>query len=137
MADDIDIKLDGMERLISRLRALDAFAAPVARRLLNRSAYAAQAEIQKRTPVVTGTLRRSMATMVDPAEFPTFAKVGTNLSYARFIEFGERINPITREVEKRKAGPARMLRDGAQAAVVAIRTAVAQAARELEAAWRR
>ena len=136
MSEDLHISVVGLERLIGKLGDFDTLFAPVAKNLLNRSALAVQGEAMKTTPVVTGHLRRSLTVHIDEAPFPTFAKVGSNLVYAPFIEFGERSDPRSSATIKRKAGPARMLRGGAQTARSLIEAAIERAKEELQARWR-
>jgi len=136
LSEDLHISVVGLERLLTKLGDFDALLAPVAKNLLNRSALAVQGEAMKRTPVVTGHLRRSMTVNIDPAPFPRFAKVGSNLVYAPFIEFGTRSDPRSSASVLRKAGPARMLRGGAVAARGLIEAAIERAKEELKARWR-
>lgn len=132
MAEDIHIDAPDLDGLIAKLGGFEAVFGPVASNLLHRSALGVQAEVMPRTPVRTGNLRRRITVAVDPAPYPTFATVGTNLIYAPFIEFGERKGGAI----KRKAGPARMLRDGATAAAGVIAAAIERAKEEIAAKWR-
>lgn len=134
MAEDIHIDAPDLESFIAKLGGFDAAFGPIASNLLHRSALGVQAEAMKRTPVLTGHLRRSEVVAVDPAPYPTFATIGTNLVYAGFIEFGERA--AKGGTVKRKAGPARMLRDGATAASGLIVEAIEAAKREIAAKWK-
>ena len=72
------LPMPDFERLVGQpLRdALDASGADVQR-------YAKQ-----RAPVHTGALRNSINVEVDPSTVPMWASVGTNLIYARSVEFG-------------------------------------------------
>lgn len=134
---EISGSIEGLDRLQSALRRVPAQVGPVARRLLERATLAVQKEAMARTPVVTGHLRRSLTTAIDPAPAPTWGKVGSNLVYAPFIEFGERHDRRAKGgIVRRKAGPARMLRGGFEAAQGTIRAAVAQAGEEIKALWR-
>ena len=135
MSEDLHISVVGLERLLTKLGDFDGLLATVAKNLLNRSALAVQGEAMKTTPVVTGHLRRSMTVHIDAAPFPTFAKVGSNLVYAPFIEFGERSDPRSSAPVLRRAGPARMLRGGAVAARGLIEAAIERAKAELKARW--
>ena len=138
MSEDLHITVVGLERLLNKLGTFSGMAAygDVAKNLLNRSALAVQGEAMPRTPVKQGHLRRSETVTIDPAPFPTFAKVGSNLAYAPFIEFGTRSDPRSSAPVLRKAGPARMLRGGAVAARGLIEAAIERAKEELQARWR-
>lgn len=107
---------------------------PALRRMLLRCALAVQAKAMERTPVKTGTLRRSETVSVDAAPIPAWSKVGTNVVYARYIEYGweEREGHLV----MRKAGPARMFQGGLIAALPEIEAAVTLATAEIGAAWR-
>lgn len=112
--DELRIEVTGLKELIRSCGRYGSTYNGAVRLFLHRAGLAVQAQAMPRTPVVTGTLRRSMAVAVDVSSPPTYADIGTNLPYGRFIEFGERQGPSG--VVRRKAGPARMLRDGGAAA---------------------
>ena len=43
--------------------------------------------------VRTGRLRASITPEIDSSDFPTYAKVGTNVKYASFVEYGHQQEP--------------------------------------------
>lgn len=108
----MDIQVTGLSELTAKFAAFPAVYAATARTFFTRASFEIQSQAQARTPVKTGTLRRSMATMVDPSPFPVWAKVGSIQPYAHFIEEGWRHDPRVRvnggRVFRRR-GPARML----------------------------
>ncbi len=62
---------------------------------MQRSVLEVQGEAQRVTPVVTGTLRRSITTTATPLE----GTVGTNVPYARAVHDGRReVRPVNARV---------------------------------------
>jgi hypothetical protein len=114
MANELQVQVIGLKELIHSMQMFGGDYAREIRTFLHKAGLAVQREAQHRTPVATGTLRRSMAVKVDSSNPPVFAKIGTNMPYGPFIEYGERRGK--RGIIKRRLGPARMLRDGAAAA---------------------
>jgi phage gpG-like protein len=75
--------LDSLTRKLTR-----QFMQQPMRRFFTRAAIAVQSGAKERAPVDTGRLRSSLTYEIDPAALPTWAKVGTNVSYAPFMEYG-------------------------------------------------
>ena len=86
MSMDMKVELVGLEEAMRRLTP-DLYAKPV-RKLLTDASNLLVAEAKHRAPVDTGHLRRSITKEVDSAKVPTWAKVGSNVMYAPFMEFG-------------------------------------------------
>jgi len=80
------LQVEGLERV---LRKVDPklLAGPL-RRFFDRAGITVRNAAAKRAPVDTGRLRASLAYEVDPAPLPLWAKVGTNVEYAPYMEFG-------------------------------------------------
>lgn len=57
-------------------------------RFLNRVAITIQGYARKRAPVDTGRLRNSIGIEIDSSIPPIWAKIGTNVNYARPMEYG-------------------------------------------------
>lgn len=94
----------GFDEFINKLDKLEAGFEKGAVKVLEETGDLAVAETQLRTPVDTGTLRRSMARS-DVEDYSV--SVGSAIHYARYIEEGTRfINPFL------------MLRDGSTVARV-------------------
>ena len=131
---ELSVRVEGLDRLLRKLDGQALLVEPV-RTMLQRSAFQVQREAMARTPRVTGTLQRSMTTFVDPAPIPQFARIGTAIEYGPFIEFGYRRRGG--RIQFRRAGPARMMRDGFAAARGLIDQYVTEAARQVEQLWHR
>ena len=58
------------------------------RRFFTKAAIAVQSGAKERAPVDTGRLRSSLTFEVDSRPLPLWAKVGSNVSYAPFMEYG-------------------------------------------------
>ena len=86
MSMDMKVELVGLEEVMRKLTP-DLYAKPV-RKLLTDASNLLVAEAKHRAPVDTGHLRRSITKDVDSAKVPTWAKVGSNVTYAPFMEFG-------------------------------------------------
>lgn len=83
----IDIDIEGIDELRRKLRS--EVAATPTRKFLQRSGDAIVGKAKPLTPVNTGTLRRSIDKEVSTeTPVPTYVKVGTNVEYAPFVEFG-------------------------------------------------
>lgn len=80
------IKLTGLDEAIN---ALDPDILPIpTRRLLERAGISTQRSARNFAPKDRGGLRRSIAVEVDSANMPRWAKVGSNLEYAKATELG-------------------------------------------------
>lgn len=161
----IAVELEGLDDLRTKLKSKTA-AAP-ARRFLQRVGDDVIAKAKPLTPVNVGTLRRSIDKEVSSeTPVPTWVKVGTNVEYAPFVEFGREPGdrPPYRAIDwwyrrKKSLGPDAdvfaavtaiqdkiervgikekpYLRDGFQAAVPNIQKRVYTLATEIEEAYRR
>jgi hypothetical protein len=69
-------------------RKAKAGADSVIRRGLHRSALAVQREQQLLAPVDEGRLRADIDVEMDSGAIPTWAKIGTKVFYAKFVELG-------------------------------------------------
>jgi len=76
----------GMEKIARKLSG--EFMQRPMRRFFTRAAIAVQSDAKKRAPVDTGRLRSSLTYNIDPRALPLWAKVGTNVTYAPFMEYG-------------------------------------------------
>ena len=83
----IDINVEGIDELRRKLRS--EVAATPTRKFLQRSGDAIIGKAKPLTPVNTGQLRRSIDKEVSTeTPVPTYVKIGTNIEYAPFVEFG-------------------------------------------------
>ena len=81
------MQLVGLEEVASRLRN----AGPIVRNTrkgLHQSGLAVQREAAQLVPGDTGRLRSSIRVEVDRSSNPTWAKVGPNVFYGPYVEFG-------------------------------------------------
>jgi len=80
------VSIVGFERI--KMKLTGEFMQRPMRRFFTKSAIAVQSGAKKLSPVDTGRLRSSITYDIDPAAMPLWAKVGTNVSYAPFMEYG-------------------------------------------------
>jgi hypothetical protein len=83
-----EVKVIGVEGLIKKLDS-SLIAAPM-QNFLQKSAVTVESKTKENTPVDTGRLRSSITHSMDTATVPLWAKVGTNIKYAPFVELGTR-----------------------------------------------
>lgn len=83
---DINVRVEGLEELIRKCDPA-ILAAPL-KRFFDRAAIGVTNLAKQKAPVDTGRLRASLTHETDSATPPMWAKVGTNVMYARFVEFG-------------------------------------------------
>ena len=76
------------------------------RRFFTKAAIAVQSGAKERAPVDTGRLRSSLTYEVDSAALPLWAKVGTNVTYAPFMEYGTGVLSENPEATKKWHFPA-------------------------------
>lgn len=82
----IGVKVEGLQAIIRKTNP-KILNAPL-RNFFKRAAIAVQGRARTNAPVDTGRLRSSIVYEIDDEMPPTFAKVGTNVAYAPFMEFG-------------------------------------------------
>lgn len=82
----ISVRIEGLERLLKKASP-DILAKPL-RNFFERASLAVENRAKEKAPVDTGRLRSSLAHEIDGAAVPLWAKVGTNVTYAPFMEFG-------------------------------------------------
>ncbi len=83
------IELRGLEELRKKLNPNVLLGKPLREAML-KSVLFLEAEVKSRTPVDTGRLRGSITHSIAPDPIPLWAKVGTNVEYAPFVEEGTR-----------------------------------------------
>lgn len=160
MADDFAIRLSGVERIINKARDPDLVGRPV-RRFFERAGAVVTGNVRERTPVDTGRLRNSITHEVDSGQVPRFAKIGTDVSYARAVEFGSSphfpplgtLQPwarrhgfpsgragaflVARAIARRGTRPREMFQKGFSASLGNIRGLVRSLASDIESEWGR
>jgi hypothetical protein len=82
----ISVRIDGLDELLAKLRP-DLYAEPL-RKFWGRASITVQSRARELSPVDTGLLRTSILYEVDSAAPPMYAKVGSDVFYAPFQEFG-------------------------------------------------
>jgi len=85
---ETSIKIEGLDKLLKKVDP-KLLSKPL-RNFFQRSTIAIQNRAREKAPVDTGRLRAGIATEVDHSSPPKWGKVGTNVKYAPFVEFGTR-----------------------------------------------
>ena len=83
----ITMEIKGLDEFLRRVQNPQTLARPV-RRGMNQSALAVQRQAQLRAPVATGRLRGDIKTDVDSRPIPLWARIGPNVFYGPYVEFG-------------------------------------------------
>ena len=86
MATQIVYEIKGLREVLRKCDP-QILAQPL-KNFFQRAAITIQNRARQNAPVDTGRLRSSIATQVDAARPPSWAKAGTNVEYARPMEFG-------------------------------------------------
>lgn len=87
MADEITVKLEGIEDLIRNIRSYQVITKEAIRIALLRGALKMELAAKEMCPVDTGRLRGSITT--DKRYIQKFlVEVGTNVDYGSYVEFG-------------------------------------------------
>ena len=82
------VTIEGLDKALAKLHDAGVIARP-STRMLTRMATAVVARAKTRAPVDTGRLRSSITFVLDTKNaVPHWAKVGTNVFYAPYMEFG-------------------------------------------------
>ncbi len=82
----LQIEIIGLQRVIQKCGP-QLIATPL-RKFFLRAAITVQNRAREKAPVDTGRLRSSIAYEVDDGVPPLYAKVGTNVKYAKPMEYG-------------------------------------------------
>lgn len=83
---NVEIEIIGLEKALAKCKP--ALLATPLHDLFFRSTTAVQNRARVNAPVDTGRLRSSIGIELDDAEVPLWGKVGTNVAYAKAMEFG-------------------------------------------------
>lgn len=86
MSFKLSVALLGVKQL-TRVLKPETIGEPL-RNWFKRVTFKVEGEAKKRAPVDMGRLRSSISTDVDKAKVPQYATIGSNLTYAPFMEFG-------------------------------------------------
>ena len=84
----ISYKVIGLQQLVKMLNSKRTIASPLGTGISKITLYY-EGLVKRATPVITGRLRNSITHEISPER----ASVGTNVQYARFVEFGHRQQP--------------------------------------------
>lgn len=87
MSDRIVIKVEGLDKLIRKLGPEAILGKPL-RGAFFASGAVLETSAKKRAPVDQGHLRASITHEEDPSPVPIWGRVGTNLKYAPYMEYG-------------------------------------------------
>jgi HK97 gp10 family phage protein len=85
---DAEFKLEGIEELVTKNGKLALELGPIVREMLEKSIRPVERRAKQIVPVDTGRLRSSLASQIGPGPVPEWAEAGTNVNYARYVEFG-------------------------------------------------
>lgn len=102
---EIHIKVEGADELLRAFQQAPQIVQKEMRSAMEASVRHVKAEVQRRTPVRTGRLRRSIGDNVDVRGRTVRGIVGTNVYYGLFLEHGT----------KRGIYPRRFMAGGAEA----------------------
>lgn len=80
------IVLEGLQEFLQKSNP-QLLAQPL-RQFLQRSVITVQGKARENAPVDTGRLRSSIATEIDSSTPPHWGQIGTNVSYAKPMEYG-------------------------------------------------
>ena len=86
---EITYTIEGIEELVKKLES-KALLGQALRDIFNKATLTLQRNVQTRTKIDTGRLRGSITTEVDNAPLPKWGKVGTNTTYAPYVEWDTR-----------------------------------------------
>jgi phage gpG-like protein len=95
----MEVKIEGLDRLVQKCDG-KIIHGPL-KRFWQRCAIKVQGRAREKAPVDRGLLRSSIATQIDDGNPPLWAKVGTNVFYAPYQEFG---TGLLAEGEGKKGG---------------------------------
>lgn len=84
---EIELEIKGMEKIQQKLEREALLGSPL-RQTMGRAALVLEREVKIATPVDTGRLRASVLPTISPDSVPLWAKVGTNVKYASYVEYG-------------------------------------------------
>lgn len=85
---ETNVRIEGLDKLLKKVEP-GLLNKPL-RNFFKRATITVQNRARDKAPVDTGRLRSSIATEVDRRDPPKWGKVGTNVKYAPFVEFGTR-----------------------------------------------
>lgn len=85
---EISVRIEGLDRLLAKLRGKPAIFAGPLRQALTKSAVLVENTAKLAAPVDTGRMRASHTHKIDGAATPLWAKVGVNTTYASFVHEG-------------------------------------------------
>ena len=83
----LSIKVEGLDKLVKKCHGNALLAKPL-RGAFSKSVIYLESEVKEGWPVDTGRGRASTTHKVDGAVIPLWGKVGTDVKYAPFVEFG-------------------------------------------------
>lgn len=131
----MQIRIEGLENLVKKTDARYLFR-PL-RNFLNRSTITIQGRARVNSPVDTGRLRASIGTKLDSASMPTWGEVGTNVEYARPVEYGTGQYSDAPDSKGGRGGmrPRRYLRNAVRDSVADVRGFVNRLGDEIRALW--
>lgn len=86
----LTMEIYGFDRLTRKFRTAPKWLGDEMTTAMRQSALAVQRESAILAPVDTGRLRQSIATEVDKADLPLWAKIGPAVMYGRYVEFGRK-----------------------------------------------
>ena len=88
MPADIEFKLEGIEELITKNGRLVQEFGPIVQDMMKKSVSNIEKKAKDFVPVDTGRLKSSITHEIGPGNIPMWAQTGTNVIYARPMEYG-------------------------------------------------
>lgn len=84
----LTVDYSDLDRMIRKYDGADVVLADELVKAMQRSVLSVEAKAKEYAPAATGTLRRSITNEVKPVTTGLQGTVGTNVPYARYVEFG-------------------------------------------------
>ena len=87
---EFNVELKGQDKAIKDIRAYYEKRKPKIENVILRAGHRVEYEAKLRVPVDTGRLKSSLTTAEDKGRGYFTVKVGTNVNYGKYVEFGTR-----------------------------------------------
>lgn len=87
---NINIQLQGFEEVLNKLQNSPHILEEASKQMLTKATFIARGTAQEASPIDKGTLRESITSKVEGSGKEMTGIVGSNISYAKYQEFGTR-----------------------------------------------
>lgn len=129
MAAEIEITIEGMEKLLAKTRGTEKWLGPPLRRMLERMAFTIEGRAARFSPYEFGRLQASWRHTLDAQPIPLSATIGSSVLYAKFLEFSDPPK------KPRRMGRIPFLRPAFEESQGDIQGFAETATQEIKAAW--